>query len=65
MGALDLFLEEDLEYARRLVRAGAPVELHVIPGAFHGYGAVGTDAPQVRTALQLKREALARAFRQG
>src|SRR5262249_39769655 len=28
-GALDLFLEENLEYARRLIRAGVPVELHV------------------------------------
>lgn len=36
-GALDLFLEEDLEYARRLMRAGVAVELHVYPGAFHGF----------------------------
>ncbi len=36
-GALDLFFEEDLEYARRLNRAGVPVELHVYPGAFHGF----------------------------
>ncbi|MEQ1783312.1 MAG: alpha/beta hydrolase, partial [Hyphomonadaceae bacterium] len=31
-GSLDLFLEEDLEYARRLLRAGVPTELHVYPG---------------------------------
>ena len=36
-GALDLFLEEDLDYARRLIRAGVPTELHVYPGAFHGF----------------------------
>lgn len=36
-GALDLFLEEDVDYARRLVRAGVPTELHVYPGAFHGF----------------------------
>lgn len=36
-GGLDLFLEEDLEYARRLMRAGVPVELHVYPGGFHGF----------------------------
>lgn len=63
VGALDLFFEEDLEYARRLVRAGAPVELHVIPGGFHGFGAAGPGAPQVETSLRLRREALARAFR--
>jgi len=37
VGALDLFLEEDIEYARRLARAGVPTELHVYPGAFHGF----------------------------
>lgn len=37
VGSLDLFLEEDLEFARRLMRVGVPTELHVYPGAFHGY----------------------------
>jgi acetyl esterase/lipase len=64
VGALDLFLEEDLEYARRLIRAGVPTELHVIPGAFHGFGAAGGSAPQVEGCLRLRREALARAFQQ-
>ena len=36
-GAMDLFVEEDLEYARRLMGAGVPVELHVYPGAPHAY----------------------------
>ena len=36
-GALDLFVDEDIEYARRLIRAGAPTELHVWPGGFHGF----------------------------
>lgn len=40
VGALDLFLEEDLEYARRLIRAGVPIELHVYPGAYHGFNMV-------------------------
>ncbi len=40
VGALDLFLEEDLEYARRLIREGVPTELHVYPGAFHGFNMV-------------------------
>jgi triacylglycerol lipase len=35
--SLDLFLEENLEYARRLTRAAVPVELHVYPGAYHGF----------------------------
>jgi acetyl esterase/lipase len=37
VGALDLFAEEDLDYARRLVHAGVPTELHLYPGAFHAF----------------------------
>lgn len=37
--ALDFFLEENLEFARRLTRAGVSTELHVYPGAFHGFTA--------------------------
>ena len=43
-GALDLFLEENLDYARRLMRAGVPTELHVYPGAPHGFMFVPTAA---------------------
>jgi len=35
VGSLDLFLEEDVEFALRLSRAGVAVELHVYPGAPH------------------------------
>lgn len=62
VGALDLFAPECLEYARRLMRAGVPVEAHVIPGAFHGFGMAGEAAPQVRETLRLTNAALARAF---
>ena len=34
---LDGFLDEDVDYASRLLRAGVPVELHVYPGAPHGF----------------------------
>jgi len=62
VGALDLFLEESLEYARRLIRAGVPTELHVIPGAFHGFAMAAGQAPQVQACLRFRRDALARAF---
>ena len=62
VGALDLFLEESLEYARRLTRAGVPTELHVIPGGFHGFTVAGGEAPQVQACMRLRRDALARAL---
>jgi acetyl esterase/lipase len=39
-GSLDLFLDEDLDYARRLIAAGVPVELHCYPGGIHAFNAV-------------------------
>lgn len=58
-GALDLFLEEDMDYARRLTRAGVPTEMHVYPGAFHGFDIV-SDSGISRIALSDSRRALAR-----
>ena len=46
VGSIDLFVDEDTEYARRLVDAGVPTELIVVPGAFHGFdGIAGKDSP--------------------
>lgn len=36
VGELDLFLDEDIEYAQRLLQAGVPTELHVYAGGYHG-----------------------------
>ena len=47
-GGLDLFLEEGLDYARRLIRAGVPVELHIYPGGFHGFDFDPTAEVSVR-----------------
>jgi acetyl esterase/lipase len=37
VGEIDLFLDEDVEYARRLIAASVPTELHVYPGAYHAF----------------------------
>ena len=49
VGTLDVFLDEDIDYARRLTEAGVPTELHVYPGLFHGSDIfVATAASSVR-----------------
>lgn len=63
-GALDLFLEEDLEYARRLTHVGVPVELHVYPGAYHAFDI----DPNAEVAINARRDrisALKRALSEG
>jgi acetyl esterase/lipase len=48
VGSADLFLAEDVDYARRIWAAGGSAELHVWAGAFHGFdGAVPTAAVSV------------------
>lgn len=44
VGALDLFLEENMDYAKALAGAGVPMELHVYSGAFHAFQMVGSAA---------------------
>ena len=63
VGSLDLFLEEDVTYASRLLRAGVPTELHVYAGAFHGFEMV-PEADVTRLSIRLSRTALARALSQ-
>lgn len=60
IGAIDLFLEEAIDYARRLTRAGVSVELHVWPGAFHAFGVF--DAHVSREARRVARTAIKRAL---
>jgi triacylglycerol lipase len=54
-GALDLFVEEDIDYARRLVAAGVPTEFHLYPGGFHGFDFM----PAVAVADQARADRLA------
>jgi acetyl esterase/lipase len=49
VGSLDLFHDEDVEFARRLSHAGVPTELHVYPGAPHGF-----DAPNCSAELSVR-----------
>ncbi len=61
VGALDLFLEEDIDYVRRLTRAGVPAELHVYPGVYHGATAV-IEAKVSQAWERDSRNALVRAL---
>jgi acetyl esterase/lipase len=44
VGTVDGFRDEDVDYATRLNQAGVPTELHVYPGACHGYQIAGDTA---------------------
>ena len=60
--ALDLFADENLEYAGRLIRAGVPTEFYLAPGAFHGFDAMAPESAVARRFTAFGDEALRRAF---
>lgn len=62
VGGLDLFLEEDIDYARRLTAAGVAAELLVVPGAYHGFDVLAPEAGVSRRFRQARLSALARAL---
>ncbi|MFD1612332.1 alpha/beta hydrolase [Sphingomonas tabacisoli] len=62
VGALDLFVSEDMEYARRLIDAAVPTELVVVPGAFHGFDMIASGAGVAKRFTEAKLNALRRAF---
>lgn len=55
VGDIDLFHDEDLEYARRLRAAGVETTVHVVPGAPHGFEAWATDTGLARQYLATAR----------
>ena len=64
VGALDAFLDEDVAYARGLIAAGVPTELHVHPGAFHGSDVMVPHADASTRWRRDEHDALRRAFAQ-
>ena len=51
VGSIDLFVEEDIAYAQRLIQAGVPTELFIAPGGYHGFDII---VPEARISKQFK-----------
>ncbi|MCV7090255.1 alpha/beta hydrolase [Mycobacterium interjectum] len=62
VGTHDLFHDEDLAYAQRLVDAGVPCHVEVVPGAFHGFDAVASKAPVSRRFFESQCDSLRAAL---
>ncbi len=65
VGSIDLFVEEDMEYARRLVHAGVGTELLVARGAFHGFDVFVPGAEVSKQFSASWKSALRKAFASG
>jgi acetyl esterase/lipase len=60
VGSIDLFVDEDLEYGRRLIDAGVPTTMKVYPGLPHAFDGV----PGLTLAKQFRGDLIA-ALREG
>ena len=59
VGGLDILLEQNLAYAQRLIAAEVEVELHIYPGAYHGFDMFNPLAAVSRRAARTRLDALA------
>jgi acetyl esterase/lipase len=51
VGDLDIFRDESVAYAQQLARAGVTIELHVHPGAPHGFERFAPDSKLAQRAM--------------
>ncbi len=61
-GELDLFVDENIEYAQRLMHAGVNTELHVYPAVHHGFDRHDPTTIVARRFFADRNAALRRAF---
>lgn len=54
VGTLDLFVNEDIDYANKLIQAGVETELHVVPGVVHTYENLIPTSPQALEFVRLR-----------
>lgn len=64
VGSIDLFCDEDIDYAGKLMQAGVKTELHVEPGVPHAYEYL-EGTPQTARFYELRDSATARMLGTG
>ena len=62
VGSVDLFVDEDMDYARRLIDSGVPTELCVVPGGYHAFDGIAPEAAVSKAFRSSWSAALTKAF---
>ncbi len=62
VGEMDVFRDEDIAFAARLVQAGVPTEFHMYPGAYHASETLAPEATLSQRIWAARFDALRRAF---
>jgi acetyl esterase/lipase len=59
VGNIDGLLDVDIDYARRLIAAGVPTDLHVLAGAPHAFDSLMRDTAVAQRAQRILEDWLA------
>ncbi|MEO7448814.1 MAG: alpha/beta hydrolase fold domain-containing protein [Humibacillus sp.] len=62
VGSVDLFRDEDIAFASRLMEAGVPTELHVNPGSYHAFETFAPEAALSQRIWAMRLDALRRGL---
>ena len=62
VGTADMFRDENINYAKRLMAAGVPTQLAVFPGIFHGGESFAPNAPVSKAMIGTYKAALKAAL---
>jgi acetyl esterase/lipase len=62
VGTVDLFRDEDIAFAQRLMQAGVPTELHINPGSFHAAEIFAPESALSQRIWAMRIDALKRAL---
>ena len=62
VGTVDLFRDEDIAFAQRLMQAGVPTELHINPGSYHAAETFASESALAQRIWAMRIAALKRAL---
>jgi len=62
VGEIDLFADENIDFARRLIAAGVATELHVYPGGYHAFEVFASQSTLAQQFVRDRDSALCRAL---
>ncbi|ASK26568.1 alpha/beta hydrolase [Neisseria chenwenguii] len=62
VGSLDLFANEDTDYANRLISAGVPTDFLLINGVYHAFESTNPGSPQTKQYIAARNDAIKRMF---
>jgi acetyl esterase/lipase len=62
VGTVDLFRDDTMNFAQRLMTGGVPCELHVYPGVYHGSEFLDTEPPLSQRMIAARHAFLRRAL---